>query len=475
MAEQGFFDMREKLTAPVRASAGAEPMSVTQVTRLIDTAIKSGVPAAVAVRGEVSNFNLNRASGHAYFTLKDPTACINCVMFRGEFSRVKFGPTDGMELLATGSVRVYAAQGRYQLYVNQLQPLGKGALELALAQLREKLSAEGLFEAARKRPIPRFAASIVIITSRETAALQDMLKVLRRVPTLRVMLYHVPVQGDGAAVKIAAAIELINQRAADVHGVDLILLGRGGGSLEDLWAFNEEVLARAMAVSKIPIVTGIGHETDVSIADLVADHWAHTPTEAATFAISHWRTADENLRGSADRLRRQIQTAMQEWRQRLLAIQRHEMFRRPTQRIEQLRMQLDDRQNALVLAMSRVLQRRQRRLEDLGRRLAERGPAVILSRLGAELTARAARLEQVIGEGLRSRRARIEALSAQLEAVNPLQVLRRGYTLTRFKKTGAIVASAAELHEGQGIVTRFHDGEVESTVEDASQPKLFEG
>jgi exodeoxyribonuclease VII large subunit len=332
-----------------------------------------------------------------------------------------------------------------------------------------------LFEAARKRPIPRFAASIAIITSRETAALQDMLKVLRRVPTLRVMLFHVPVQGDGAAAKIAAAIELINQRAADVRGIDLILLGRGGGSLEDLWAFNEEVLARAMAVSKIPIVTGIGHETDVSIADLVADHWAHTPTEAATFAISHWRTADENLRGSSDRLRRQIQTAMQERRQRLSAIQRHEMFRRPTQRIEQLRMQLDDRQNALVLAMSRVLQRRQRRIEDLGRRLAERGPAVILSRLGAELTARAARLEQVVGEGLRRRRARIEALSAQLEAVNPLQVLRRGYTLTRLKKTGAIVASAAELHEGQGIVTRFHDGEVESTVEDSSQPKLFEG
>jgi len=169
MAEQGFFDMREKLTAPRRpaeSSAGIEPLSVTQVTRLIDTAIKSGVPAAVAVRGEVSNFNLNRASGHAYFTLKDPTANINCVMFRGEFSRVKFQPTDGMELLATGGVRVYAAQGRYQLYVNQLQPLGKGALELALAQLREKLAGEGLFEAARKRPIPRFPASIVIVSGR---------------------------------------------------------------------------------------------------------------------------------------------------------------------------------------------------------------------------------------------------------------------------------------------------------------------
>ncbi len=475
MAEQGFFDMREKLTAPARVSAAAEPLSVTQVTRLIETVIKSGIPAVVAVRGEVSNFNLNRASGHAYFTLKDPTATINCVMFRGEFTRVKFQPTDGMELLATGNVRVYAAQGRYQLYVSQLQPLGKGALELALAQLREKLAAEGLFEPVRKRPIPRFPANIVIITSRETAALQDMLKVLRRVPTLRVMLYHVPVQGDGAAARIAAAIELINRRAEDVRGVDLILLGRGGGSLEDLWAFNEEILARAMAASKIPIVSGIGHETDVSIADLVADHWAHTPTEAATFTISHWRTADEQLRGSADRLRRQIQTAMQERRQRLSAIQRHEMFRRPTQHIEQFRMQLDDRQSALELAIRRLLQRRQRRLEDLSRRLQEQAPAATLSRLGAELTARAARLDQLIGEGLRRRRARIDALSAQLEAVNPLQVLRRGYTLTRLKKTGAIVARAAELHEGQGIVTRFHDGEVESTVEDASQPKLFEG
>ena len=266
MAENSFFDMREKLTAPARASASIEPLSVTQVTRLIDTAIKSNVPAVVAVRGEVSNFNLNRASGHAYFTLKDPTATINCVMFRGEFSRVKFQPTDGMELLATGGVRVYAAQGRDQLYVNQLQPLGKGALELALAQLREKLSAEGLFEPTRKQPIPRFPSRIVLITSRETAALQDMLKVLWRVPPLALMLFHVPVQGEGAGKQIATAIELINRRAADVRGVDLILLGRGGGSLEDLWAFNEEILARAIAASKIPIITGIGHETDVSIS-----------------------------------------------------------------------------------------------------------------------------------------------------------------------------------------------------------------
>ena len=475
MAENSFFDMREKLTAPARASTSIEPLSVTQVTRLIDTAIKSGVPAAVAVRGEVSNFNLNRASGHAYFTLKDPTATINCVMFRGEFSRVKFQPTDGMELLATGGVRVYAAQGRYQLYVNQLQPLGKGALELALAQLREKLSAEGLFEATRKQPIPRFPGRIVIITSRETAALQDMLKVLRRVPTLALMLFHVPVQGEGAGKQIAAAIELINRRSADVHGVDLILLGRGGGSLEDLWAFNEEILARAIAASKIPIVTGIGHETDISIADLIADHWAHTPTEAATFAISHWRTADESLRVNSARLHRQMQTMMQDHRQRLSAIQRHEMFRRPTQHIERLRMQLDDRQTSLALFINRLLHARQRRLDDLNHRLQKRGPAVTLSRLKAELTATAARMNQLTGEGLRRRRARIEALSAQLEAVNPLQVLKRGYTLTRLKKTGAIVTSSSQLHEGQSIVTRFHDGEVESTVDDAAQPKLFEG
>ena len=270
--------MREKLAGKRRSAAapsapGKEPMTVTELTRLIDAAIRAGVPASVTVKGETSNFSFNRASGHAYFTLKDSTACLDCVMFRSDFANVKFQVADGMELLASGNVKVYAAKGKHQLYVNRLEPVGRGALELALAQLRAKLEKEGLFAAKRKREIPRYPARIVIVTSRETAALADMLKVLRRIPALRLMLFHVPVQGEGSGKQIAEGIGFLNRRIGDVGGADLILLGRGGGSLEDLWGFNEEVLARAIAASRIPIVTGIGHEVDVSIADLVADHW----------------------------------------------------------------------------------------------------------------------------------------------------------------------------------------------------------
>jgi hypothetical protein len=238
MAEPGFFDIREKLAAPrkprgstVAPSNPDSTLTVSQVTKLIDTALRSGTPASVNVRGEVSNFKHNQGSGHAYFTLKDTDACINCVMFRGEFERVKFRPQDGMELLATGNVRVYAAQGKYQLYVNALQPLGKGALELAFQQLRLKLEAEGLFTADRKRELPRYPTRIVIITSRETAALADILKVLRRFPWLQLIHAHVPVQGEGSAKQIAAAVAFVNGHREAIGNPDLILLGRGGGSL----------------------------------------------------------------------------------------------------------------------------------------------------------------------------------------------------------------------------------------------------
>ena len=262
-----------------KPQAGEEgAISVSQLTAVIDRAIKAGVPGSVLVKGEVSNFKAHAASGHLYFTLKDATACINCVMWKSDAARVKFRPTDGMELLTGGRVAVYAEQGKYQLYVTSLRPIGQGALELALRQLRARLEAEGLFAAARKKPLPPYPLNIALVTSRQTAALQDMLKVLRRFPWLRLSLFHAPVQGDGAGERIADAIAQLN--ASRDRPTDVLLLARGGGSLEDLWAFNEEVVARAIAASRIPVVTGIGHEIDVSIADLVADHHAHTPTEA---------------------------------------------------------------------------------------------------------------------------------------------------------------------------------------------------
>ena len=476
MAGNGFFDMREKLQSPRAAAtsaAGAKPdsaMSVSQVTKVIDKAIRAGVPMNLAVRGEISNFNLNRGSGHAYFTLKDTDACLNCVMFRGEFERLKFMPQHGMELLAIGSIRVFASQGRYQLYATDLQPLGKGALELAFQQLRAKLQTEGLFDPLRKKELPRYPVRIAIVTSRQTAALQDILKVITRFPWIHATLFHVPVQGQGCGPQIAAAIDAVNRQGKN----ELILLSRGGGSLEDRWGFNDESLARAIAASTIPVITGIGHEVDVSIADLVADHHAHTPTEAAQVATSWWRNVEDLLASLTLRLNRQMRGILQEAHHRLHAVERHEIFRRPTDRIDDLRMKLDDRQRSLLQALQNRLQSSARRLERDAAKLAEWHPHNTITLQRAHVTAMQVRLQRAMQNHLKQQGEKIAGLSVHLEAISPQRVLERGYTVTRLKKTGAIIRNAGQLKERDHIVTRFHDGEVESTVEDPQQPKLFE-
>ena len=501
MAE-GFFDVREKLVPRRRgaaAAAGPPPgtdalLSVSAVTQLVERAIRSGVPPTVAVRGEVSNFNHNRASGHAYFTLKDDASVLNCVMFRDAFERVRFTPINGMELMAVGGVRVYAAQGRHQLYVSHLQPLGQGALELAFQQLRAKLEAEGLFAAERKRPVPRYPGRIVLVTSRQTAALQDMLKVLRRYPWVRLVLCHVPVQGEGCGPAMAKALIGLNDHADRLGGADLILLGRGGGSLEDLFGFNDEQLARAIFASRLPVVTGIGHEVDVSIADLVADHHAHTPTEAATVATAGWRTAVDDLRSTSTRLTRVLDGHVRDARHRLAAVAQHEFFRRPTDRLDDLRQRLDDRGRSLELAVHALLRRRAAALHLAAERLGRQTPAARAARLAerleqvrqrlavavrgqvragsASVIAAAGRLDRSTISDLRRRADRLTGLATHLEALSPQRTLERGYTVTR-RAGGPVVRSAADVREPDHLVTRFTDGEVVSVVEDAKQPKLF--
>ncbi len=324
-----FFQFRQQLfrpqpPAPAPSKQKADPaaaMTVSQVTEKIRQILSSNLPPTLQVRGEVSNFNRNKSSGHLYFTLKDPDACLDCVMFRSEAARLKFEPENGIELLATGRIGIFPARGRHQLYVSDLRPLGQGALELAFQQVKAKLEAEGLFEPARKKQIPRYPRRIILVTSQEAAALADILKVLRRFPWLKLMLYPVPVQGDGAGLRIAAVLKHLNATIDQVGGGDVILLGRGGGSLEDLWAFNEEAVARAVAASRIPVVTGIGHEVDVSIADLVADHHAHTPTEAAQVITAHWKQAADLLSTSTHRITRGLRVTLTHARQRLEMIE----------------------------------------------------------------------------------------------------------------------------------------------------------
>jgi exodeoxyribonuclease VII large subunit len=477
---ESFFEFRDRLTSakgkPQAAPTGGggaggaqrQTLTVTQLTRQIDQALKT-LPQTFYVRAEVSNFNAHAGSGHLYFTLKDANACIDCVMFRSDAERLKFTPTDGMELLATGSVKVYAQRGRYQLYVTRLEPLGKGALELAFQQMRKKLEAEGLFAPARKKPIPPYPLRIALVTASQAAALQDMLKVLRRFRWLRLMLYPVPVQGAGAAEKIARALRDMNTIRPDV-----VLLARGGGSLEDLWAFNEEVVARAVAASAVPIVTGIGHEVDTSIADLVADKHTHTPTEAAQVITAQWRLVSDGLAMSLNRLARCVRDQVTSCRHRLDGVRRHEFFRRPMDIVNVLRQRLDDRQQSLRVAMNARVWNVQRDLNEFAQSLAAHHPrhAVTLSRQRVEAIAQ--RLAGDARADHQRRLSQLDALDHALRAVSPESVLRRGFSLTTLKKDGTIVRSAGQISGGERLVTRLADGTVESTADDPKQPKLFD-
>jgi exodeoxyribonuclease VII large subunit len=332
------------------------------------------------------------------------------------------------------------------------------------------------------------------------------------------MLYPVPVQGEGAGAKIAAAIAHLNASIVLSRGADLILLSRGGGSLEDLWAFNEEVVARAIAASRIPVVTGIGHEVDVSIADLVADHHAHTPTEAAQVITAQWRGVSDRLNETILRLARGLRGVVVNSHQRLKAVERHEAFRRPLDRVNMLRQLLDDRQRALVIAQERLLRDRRDRTQNAGLRLHRFLPAILIrfreslrahkERLDRSLTVRLRivrarldrdtralqehhprlriglaaqqidaarfRLDRAMMQQMKSRASGIDAIARQLDAVSPQSVLKRGYTITTRKKGGGVLRSVEQVKPGDKLITRFADGEVESIAEDSKQLSLFE-
>ncbi len=503
--------------APAAGGTAPASLTVSELTARIDRALRGGIPETVQVRGEISNCRPHLPTGHLYFTLKDANSLINCVMWKSDATRLKFTPCGGVEMLAAGNVRVYAKDGKYQLYVTSLRPLGQGALELAFQQLRAKLEAEGLFDPTLKKPLPRYPMTVILVTGPNTAALADMLKVLRRFPWLRLLIYPVPVQGDGAGSKIAAALSHLSRSGEDI-GADVIVLGRGGGSLEDLWAFNEEPVARAIAACRIPIVTGIGHEVDTSIADLVADYHAHTPTEAAQVVATQWRGAAEGISASAMRLDRSVRGIVQQARHRLASIERHETFRRPLERIQSLRQFLDDRQRGMALAITHRVRQSQWRVVDMRGRLDRHVPAAVnrlrerlnalrqtlaevlhrrikrtgdrLMRLSGKmadrhpkhrlpmesqrLAALADRLNRSARASLLMQRQRLDAIDRQLQAISPQSVLRCGFSLTYRKKDGTLLRNSDSVKAGDRLLTRFAEGQVESVADDSRQPRLFE-
>lgn len=391
-------------------------LSVAELTARIKDALEIGFPL-VCVAGEIGDL-ARPHSGHLYFTLKDAQAQIPAVMWRTGANRLRFDLHDGLEVVCRGHLEVYAPRGRYQLILDAIEPLGIGALELAFRQLHERLAKQGLFDAARKRPLPRFPRRIAVVTSPTGAALRDFLEVLRRRWNgVDVLVVPVRVQGDGAGDEIAAAIAGVNRLACPI---DCLVVTRGGGSLEDLWAFNEEAVVRAIVASRIPVVSGVGHEIDVTLADLAADVRALTPSEAAERVVPSAEELAQGLLQYRQRLAAAVRSRIEYGRHRWTSLSEHRAFRRP-------------------LAV----------VHDLARRLDE-------------LESRSAR---GIRERLLRSQSQVATLAARLDSLSPLAVLGRGYSLTRRLADGRIIRNAAELSPGDEIATRFAHGEVISRVE----------
>jgi len=408
---------------PIRDLLPEEPqpseqrvLSVWELTARIKDLLETSFPT-VWVAGEISNLARPR-SGHCYLTLKDDRAQLRAAIWRNAASRLRFDLQDGMEVVCRGHVDVYAPRGSYQLIVERIEPKGIGALELAFRQLREKLAKEGLFDPARKRPLPPFVEQIAVVTSPTGAAIRDFLQVLgRRWRGADVLIVPSRVQGEGAAEEIAAAIELANRLG---RPIDCLVVTRGGGSLEDLWAFNEEVVVRAIRASRIPVVSAVGHEIDVTLSDLAADVRALTPSEAAELVAPDRDELVAGLRQIQRRLLAALRSRASAARSRLDALRRHHVFRRPFQLVHDRARKLDDWEG---------------------------------------------RSSRAIRHRLELARRRVDTAAARLESLSPLAVLGRGYSLTQRTRDGQVIRDAAELTPGEQITTRLAKGRVVSRVE----------
>jgi exodeoxyribonuclease VII large subunit len=388
-------------------------ITISELTRQIKLSLESSFPR-IWVEGEISNFK-HHTSGHLYFTLKDESAQLSAVMWRNRVAYLAFQPEDGMKIIARGSITVYPPRGNYQIDVEQIQPIGIGELQIAFEHLKQKLAGEGLFDIEHKQPIPEFPECIGIITSETGAALQDIRNVLsRRQPSVEVILAPVRVQGAGAAEEIAEAIDRMNRYG----GIDVLIVGRGGGSLEDLWAFNEERVARAIYASKIPIISAVGHEIDFSIADFVADLRAPTPSAAAELVVRNRMELLEEISNLCYTMSEALDSQIVGFRERVANVLTSYSFNRPRDLIREFSQRVDENDRSLSASFNHIRKITHQRYESLGH---------------------------------------------QLQALNPDGVLKRGYSIVR--KEGQIVPRSRLLHQGDKAKIQFHDGTVDVQVE----------
>jgi len=399
----------------VAAETPGDILTVSELTHRIRRSLEDEFDV-VTVVGEVSNVR-RPASGHVYLTLKDADSQIAVVMWRSTAARLRFELEDGMEAVVRGAITVYEPRGQYQIVVSSMQPKGIGALQLAFIQLRDRLAKEGLFRPEAKQPLPFLPGCIGVVTSGTGAAIHDILTVIeRRFPPARIVLRPVRVQGEGAAAEIAEAIADFNAWGE----ADVLIVGRGGGSLEDLWAFNEEAVARAIHASRIPVISAVGHEVDVTIADLVADRRALTPSEAAEIVLPELGGLVESLGGLRDRLAVALRGRVGLARAELQRLRASYGFRAPLELIRRHEQRLDD----LSAAAARAVQRR-----------------------------------------VESARERLATAAGRLQALSPMAVLQRGYSITRFPGTGPVIRDAGDVADGDAIETILHHGRLRSRVE----------
>ena len=417
----------------------------------------------VWVEGEISNLR-PAPSGHLYFTLKDAEAQLPVVLFRRQATLLRFRPDDGLHVLVRGRVSIYQQRGQLQLVGETMEPVGAGSLQLAFEQLKERLKAEGLFDADRKQPLPAFPRTVGIVTSPTGAVIRDFLNIVgRRHSGLNVMVFPVAVQGDLAAGEIEAALVRL-----DASGlVDVVVLARGGGSLEDLAPFNSERVARAIAATRLPIVSAIGHETDFTIADFVADLRAPTPSAAAELITETHHKVEERVANQTNRLERAVRYQLLQARQRIDSLHVERTEWRMTAHLHRLTQRLDDLVFHMEAATGEQLRLHQRRVSELTAAVLRHDPRQELGAVRERLVQGFTRLERSVERMTRSAATRLHAIDGRLQALSPMAVLDRGYALVQ-GADGTLIRSVAQLSLGDRVVTQLSDGSFASRVEEAS-------
>ena len=448
-------------------------MTVSQLTNAIRTALESRF-ASVWVEGEISNFKAH-SSGHWYFTIKDPNAQLRAKCFRSSNQRIRFKPTDGLHVRARGKLTVYPPRGEYELVVETLDPVGAGALRIAFEQLRDRLQAEGLFARELKRPLPVFPRRVGIVTSPSGAAIRDMLNVIsRRTQTVNVLLSPARVQGDNAGPDIARAIRLLNQHheravrdGREKDRVDVLIVGRGGGSTEDLWAFNTEEVARAIRGSAIPVISAVGHETDFTIADFVADHRAPTPSAAAEIVAAR----EDQLCSALEHLGRQLvrltRFKIVDARARVQEHALSHAFDEVKTRLRDARLEANSATHQLQALMNQTMRQAAHKTNALGQRIS---PAQLQARVAnarARYDAAAASCTVAIDERMQHGRERLGLAAASLDALSPLAVLHRGYAIAQ-DANGKLLRDAGDVTVGDLVDVTLSKGKLRTKVENVS-------